>query len=728
MKRLFILCIFATLVSMALAGKDNGLTLDQIFESSAFELKSLGQTKWLPEGDAFVTLRRDTSEAPAGIYKHPVNKADTTLWIALKDIKKPGTDEPLPIFDYDIAPSGETLLIKSDARRVWRRHSLARFYVYHIEDHKTTAVHEGAGRIAHAKLSPDEKHVAYVRDNNIYLKDLQSGETIPVTNDGSETVINGQFDWVYEEEFGIADGWRWSPDSKKIAFWRLDQSPEPTFSWMEFAPKNGQVRTIRYPKAGDPVAKVKIGVYHLNNGQTVWMHTSADTNLYIPRIKWTDNNDILAIQRLNRLQNRLDLLMANVHSGETSTLLSDSDSCWVEVDDDWFFTEKNKSVIYTSEKSGYNHIYRYQIENGKEEALTSGSWVVQRVYGIDEQTQRVFFKANKGDVKESHIFSVNLITGAMTPLTKTTGWHSAKFGPAWNAFINRYSSVKTPPQTVLRNAAGKSVRTLIENTIEPFTEAGLVHKRFLTFTTEDGAELNAEITLPADFDKSRQYPVLIYGYGGPGSQLVRNSWGRSFSRMWYTMLTQKGYIIFTVDNRGTGGRGKAFKNLAYGDIGYYAVNDHIEAAEYLSSLSYVDSDRIGIWGWSGGGYLTLMAMTNGSEHFNCGVAVAPVSDFRLYDAIWTERYMGMPSDNHAGYESASSLNYVDQFDGDLLIIHGSADDNVHMQNTMQFIREMQSHRMQFDLMIYPEKNHSILGTNTRKHLYRLITEFVLNHL
>lgn len=719
-----LLTAFLLLITTSLSAQQKGLTLEDIFKSRKFSIDYLGGVSWMPDDKAFLFSKREKDEQL--LMKHEVKSGKESVWLDLSMITDPKTNQPLRMFSYKLSRDGKKILFKVDARRVWRRFDEARSLVYNLKDKSLLAVHNDSTRVRHAKLSPDGKKVGYVLDNNIYVQDLETGKIKQITNDGSDVIINGQFDWVYEEEFGQSDGWRWSPDSKKIAFWRVDQSREPTFSWTEFEGKYGSVRTIHYPKAGDQNAIVKIGVYNLEQDKLSWMDIGQETDIYIPRIKWTADPNILSIMRLNRLQNHLELLLADAETGNTRIILSDTDSCWVDVRDDLYFLKKQKAFIWTSERDGFRHIYLYDLNGKLKKQLTRGAWEVTSVAGVSEKDSRVYFTANKCSSIENHIFSVKLNGKGFKQLDKQAGTHRARFSPNFKYFIDTYSSAQFPLQQALKKNSGKVVRVLKETTLEKFKDVSIALPEFLAIKTSDGVELNARMIKPLDFDPNKKYPVLIYGYGGPGSQMVRNSWGRDI--LWYTLLTQKGYLIFTVDNRGTGGRGKAFKNLAYGDIGKYALQDHIEAAKYLASLPYVDKERIGIWGWSGGGYLTLMCMTKGSDYFKTGIAVAPVADFRLYDTIWSERYMGLPQQNKAGYDSTSALSYVDRYKGGLLIVHGASDDNVHMQNTMQVIKRFQEQGKQFQLMIYPGLNHSLQGKGAHYHLYRMMTEFIEKNL
>ncbi len=728
--RSFVFIIVSCIICFSFAsGQDaKELTLEEIFQPGSFELENLNNPQWLPDGNAFVFEKFDSVTGITSLYRHDVQSGIESLWIDGMDFQEPDSGYVIDFSDYSISGSGAKIMLKSNARRVWRDYDLANYFIYDIDKKQALPVRGDGNRIMHPKLSPDETMVGYVFENNIYVTDLKNKKTARITNDGSEIILNGRADWVYEEEFGIADCWRWSPDGKKIAFWRFDQSPVPTFSWTEFSPANGRVRTIHYPKAGDPNSLVKIGVYHLDKEKTVWMDIGSETDIYIPRIQWTNDPDLLSIQRMNRLQNNLELLLADGADGTSAVILSDTDPCWVDVDDDLFFLDKKPQFLWTSEQDGFNHIYLYDLKGKLIRQITNCEWVVKQIYDVDENRGQVYFSANKGDVLSTKIFKAALDHSEISTLTIKAGSHSADFSPRFKHFIHSYSAIETPRQINLLNNEGKTVRNLVKTSTDQFDETGMIYPEFLKFKTGDGVELNAQIIKPADFDPDKKYPVLIYGYGGPGSQVVRNSWGRGSSKLWYTLLTQKGYIIFSLDNRGTGGRGKAFKNLAYRDIGKYAVGDHIEGAKYLATLPYVDKARIGIWGWSGGGYLTLLAMTKGAEHFKAGIAVAPVSDFRLYDTIWSERYMGLPSDNAAGYDSASVLSYVDDYREGLLVVHGMSDDNVHAQNTMQFASLMQYKNKQFSLMVYPGKNHSLQGKNVHLHLYTMMTEFILENL
>ena len=433
----------------------------------------------------------------------------------------------------------------------------------------------------------------------------------------------------------------------------------------------------------------------------------------------------MAILRLNRLQNYLELLMTDSNTGKSVIVLTDSDTCWVEVDErKAIFLTNEDRIVWVSERNGYRHAYLYDYKGNLINQITNGSWEITEVLGISEPDGWIYFSGKKDTPLEQHIYRAKLTGGSAERISEQAGWHTANFSPDFKYIVNEFSSVNHPSKTLLKKTDGNLIRTLKENELIAFNDVNMTYPEFSTFTTSDGFELNYYMIKPYDFDPDQKYPVIVYGYGGPGSQRVINKWYET-RQLWHQLMTEKGYIIFCVDNRGTGGQGKSLKNLMYGDLSKWSVNDHSEAAKYLASLSYVDSERIGFWGWSGGGYLCLMLLTRANEYFLTGVSIAPVSDFHLYDAIWTERYLNLLENNPDGYKSSSVFSYAENLKGNLLIVHGTGDDNVHYQNTMQIIREFQLKGKQFDLMLYPNKNHSIKGGNTRLHLFTKLTEYFL---
>ncbi len=709
------------------------LTLDDIFVSDKFRGKTIEDLQWLPDGSAFTFTRKSEENGATDIYRHQVKTGRETLVLKSGELQYQGA--AVEISDYQATGMQNFLLLTGKKKKIWRRSFTAPRYLYNMKTKKLIALAKNDPELQNAALSPEGKWVAYVKNNNLYVAEVENGESRQLTFDGSEDILNGVFDWVYEEEFGRADAYRWSPDGQKIAFWRTDQARVKTFYLLDELPRYSRPIPLKYPKVGEQNAIVKIGVVDITTGKTAWVDIGENDDIYIPRIDWTNSSRTLAIQRLNRKQNQLELLLADADSGGSRVILTDADPAWVSVGNDFIYLKQSERFVWTSEKSGYRHIYLSDYSGREIAQLTHGDWEAGSVIGVDEQGGWVYFYGRKGSPIEQHIYRATLAGQGLqrispAPLT----WHRADFSPDFSHYVAFSSDARTSTQISLRKSDGSPVRVLEENRIEALAEYDMVYPEFLTVTASDGMQLNAWMMKPADFDPAKKYPVIVYGYGGPGSQTVTNQWagGEAFHSLqrtlWHQFMTDNGYIIFSLDNRGTGGRGKAFKNLAYGDISKWAVEDQIEGAKYLAGLPYVDASRIGFWGWSGGGYLTCMMLTRGAEYFAAGVAVASVTDFRNYDTIWTERYMGLLSDNREGYEAADVLNYADLLKGRLLLIHGGGDDNVHPQNTSQLVEKLIAANKQFDLMLYPNRNHGISGGNASRHLYSLMARYFEENL
>lgn len=730
MKRIFFMSVLMILGGLtAMQAQKKKLTLDDIFVSDQFRGKTVDNVQWLPDGSAFTFTRSNPQTGQNDIFRYDVKSGKENLVLASADLMVNGT--AIEMTEYQTTGQQNRLLITGVREQIWRHSYTSPYYIYDIQQKSLTPLAKNDPALQNVDLSPDGKSVAYAKGNNLYVADVQSGESRQLTTDGSFNILNAVFDWVYEEEFGRADALRWSPDGKRIAFWRTDQQRVKSFQLIDELPQYPEITELKYPKVGEQNAIVKIGVADISSGKITWMDIGDNDDIYIPRIEWTADAKTLSIQRLNRKQNLWELLLADAGSGETRKILEDRNNTWIDVTDDVLFLKGQKQFIWTSEKDGYRHIYLNDYEGKQIRQLSSGDWEVDSVIGVDEKGGWVYFYGKKESPIEMHLYRAAIKGNKLEKISGETGWHSANFAPDFKHYVGSWSNVKTPTQVSLHQANGKKVTLLEKNTIAALSEYQMVYPEFLSFETEDGTPLNAYMMKPADFDASKKYPVLVFGYGGPGSQMVVNRSGifRNFQRMlWHQMMTEKGYIVFCVDNRGTGGRGKAFKDLAYGDLGKWSVHDQRQGAIYLGNLPYVDKSRIGFWGWSGGGYLACMIQTRANDLFSTSVGVALVSDFRNYDTIWTERYMGLLSENEAGYDKANVLTYAGQLDGKLLIVHGSGDDNVHPQNTMQLIDHFVAENRQFDLMIYPNRNHRIHGGNTSRHLYTMITYYFLENL
>lgn len=708
------------------------LTVADIYREDPFRSRTVADVQWLPDGTAFTFTRRNPSSDAVDIYRHDVMDGSEMLILAGGSLRLNG--QPVTMTVYQTTGSQNHLLITGPQQQIWRHSFSAPYYLYDVDAKRLTALADGDTGLQNVALSPDGQRVAYVKGNNLYVADVAGQGKQQLTVDGDDNILNGVFDWVYEEEFGRPDAFRWSPDGRYIAFWRTDQSRVKTFYMLDRMSTYPSLTALKYPKVGEKNAVVRIGVADLKTGNIAFMRTGDNHNIYLPRIHWTNEAKTLAIQRLNRQQNHLELLFADVHTGATRKVLSDRDPAWVDVSDDFLFLSASDHVLWTSEKSGFRHIYVSDYAGNPVRQLTDGDWEVTRVIGVDEPDAWVYFYGKKAHPTQQQIYRVPLKGGPVQAVSQGEGWHDAVFSPDFKHYVGYFSNVRTPTRVSLQQGNGQSVRTLEPNPMPALADVDLVVPEFFDFATDDGTRLNAYMMKPNDFDPTKKYPVLVFGYGGPGSQMVVNRWGMGSRHrhlqqyLWHVMMTQKGYIVFCVDNRGTGGRGKAFKNLAYGDLSKWAVHDQIQGAKYLAKQPFVNAERIGFWGWSGGGYLACMIMLRGGEHFKAGVAVALVSDFRNYDTIWTERYMGLLAENTHGYDAANVMTYVDGLQGKLLLVHGTGDDNVHPQNTMQLVDALIAADKQFDMLLYPNRNHRIGGGNTSNHLFTAITNYIETHL
>jgi dipeptidyl-peptidase-4 len=580
-------------------------------------------------------------------------------------------------------------------------------------------------------FSPDAKKIAYAKGNNLFIYDIDSQSNTQVTNDGSKnTIINGITDWVYEEEFAFVRAFDWSKDSKKIAFIRFDESQVPEFS-MSIFKKNlyPKTETFKYPKAGEKNSQVTLHLYDVDAKSTKKVDLSQYNDFYIPRIKWTNDANILSAQVLNRHQNNLDLLFIDGNTGAEKVVLNEKDKSYVDITDNLTFLKDN-SFIWTSEKDGFNHIYFYDKTGKLKNQVTKGNWEVTNYYGFEEKTKTIFYQSVEGGSINRAVYKINLNGKNKIKLTQNTGANSATFSPNFQYFINTFSTASQPTiYTLNESKTGKQVQVIENNEAlaSKLKSYELPQKEFFVLKTEKGNELNAWIMKPNDFDSSKKYPVFMIQYSGPGSQQVVNQWGGS-NEYWFMMLTQQGYIVACVDGRGTGFKGADFKKVTQNQLGKYEVEDQIDAAKFIGNYPFVDKSRIGIWGWSYGGFMSSNCILKGNDVFKMAIAVAPVTNWRFYDTVYTERYMQTPQENPSGYDTNSPINFVDKLKGKYLLIHGSADDNVHVQNSMQMMEALIQANKQFDSQIYPDKNHGIRGGKTSIQLYYKMTTFINDNL
>jgi dipeptidyl-peptidase-4 len=595
--------------------------------------------------------------------------------------------------------------------------------------------------IENPKFSPDGRWVSFVRDWNLWIVNVASGETKAITTGGSEEILKGKLDWVYPEELDLTTAYWWSPDSSKIAFLEMDERPVRRYPIVDMSSLAGALEYTRFPQAGEPNPIVRVGVAPVagvETSQTIWMDTGTDTDVYPARVVWLHDSGRLAVERLNRAQNRLDLLFCGAATGASHTILTESDKYWINISDDLYFFSDDKRFLWSSERRGFRHYYLYDLSGKQLDQLTSGNWGITGTSGfgpgavnhpaVDETRGEIYFLSNKEDVPDTQLYKLSLHDKSITRITREAGTHRVLIAPDQSGFEDTYSNSMTPPRQTLYRANGSTVALINANAVPELAEYHLTSPEFVNISAQDGSKLYAMMIKPPGFDSSRKYPVLIDVYGGPQVQYVRNAWeGRNF--LWLEMMAEKGYIIFRLDNRGSYNRGHAFESAIYHKFGKVELEDQLAGVNYLKSLAYVDGSRIGIWGWSYGAYMTLEAMANAPDVFKAGVSVAPVSDWRLYDTIYTERYMGRPQDDSEAYKSSSPVNQISGLKGKLMLAHGTGDDNVHFANTSEVLNELISHgSYPAEVMIFPGRGHAISDSPARIELFQRITDFFLKNL
>jgi len=641
------------------------------------------------------------------------------------------------ITGYEFSPNEAKIIVYTNVKKRYRRTFTADYYVYDIKRNELEPLSD-KGPQEVPLFSPDSRYIAFARENNLYLKKLDFKTESPITTDGLfGSIINGTPDWVYEEEFNATRYFEWSPDSKMLAFVRFDESKVPTFSFQQYKDKTSEKDDLtlyptfvqfKYPKAGENNSKVSVCVYddYYKNIKTMKL-PDADQDFYIPRIKWTKSDDQLAVFKLNRNQNRLDMLYANPKSTLSKLILRQDDKCFVDFENIDFlrFSADNLSFIGVSEQDGYRHVYQYGINGTVTKQLTKGNWDVTNVYGYDEAKKVLYYQSAETSPLQRNIYSIDA-KGKKTRLSDGKGTHNATFNSTYSYFVDNASSLEVPNTISLLNNVGASVRVLENNATlaKKFKALNLSKKEFFNFTTSENVKLNGWMIKPTNFDVTKKYPVLLVQYSGPNSQEVLDKWNIG----WEYYLASENYVVACVDGRGTGARGVEFRKCTYQQMNILEAKDQIETAKYFGKQTYVDKDRIGIWGWSYGGTITLMSMSSGEKVFKAGISVAPVTDWKLYNTAYTERFMRRPQENFKGYELSSPLLRADRLEGNLLIVHGTADDNVHSQNTLLYIDRLVAADKQFEMQLYTDKNHSILGEQTRRHLYKRMSDFLFKNL
>ena len=716
------------LVSSVSAQKN--IELEDLFVKNTFYEKSVRGLRSMNDGLNYTILEKGSRVVK---YSYQTGKQVAVLF----DLEKI-ENAPIKSFSrYEFSDDETKLLLTTDIQPIYRRSFTAEYYIWNSVTKEFSRLSE-RGRQQVASFSPDGERVAFVRDNNIFIKNLKFGTESQVTRDGKKNeIINGVPDWVYEEEFSMNQAYKWSPDSKTLAFIRFDETEVPEFGMTIFKGMNPEMqgnklypenRRFKYPKAGEKNSRVSAHVYELKSKTTIKVDTGEEADIYIPRLLWTSDGAELGVMRLNRTQNKLDVLMANPYTGDSRPFFTEKNKSYIaeEFLDDFIFLPGNTYFVVNSERNGYSHLYLYNRQGFEVRQLTNGKFDVTGFYGFDDKTKLFYYQAAKESPLRREIYYVSIDGKKAGKLSPQQGTNAAIFSTGFKYFINYFTNVSTPNQVSLYNSKGELIRVLEDNKElqEKLKEYQLQPKEFFSFKTSENVELNGWMIKPAGFDATKKYPVLMTQYSGPNSQSVIDEW----SIGWDNYLSQEGYLVVCVDPRGTGARGEDFRKVTYMQLGKCESDDHIETAKYLGNLPYVDKTKIGMWGWSYGGFMTALTMGKGGDLFKAGISVAPLTSLRFYDSIYTERYMRTPQENPDGYDDNSVFAYVSGIKGRLLLVHGSADDNVHVQNTMELTEALVQSGVQFDMAIYTNRNHTIRGGNTTMHLYKRFMEFLETNL
>jgi dipeptidyl-peptidase-4 len=701
------------------------ISVEEIY-AGAFRAKGMDELQAMKNTNQYTVLNTDrtTRSQQIDLYDYATLKKVATL-IDTKDFKELSDNG---IDSYTFSSDEKQILLANNSNPIFRHSFTADYFLYNTVDKKIGGF---LGQVQEPTFSPDGTKIAYAKANNLYVYDIASRKTTQITTDGKKNaIINGITDWVYEEEFAFVRAFDWSADSKKLAYIRFDESEVPEFS-MNIYKKDlyPTVETFKYPKAGEKNAVVSLFVYDVAGAASKAINLGNYSDFYIARMKWTNDANVLCAQVLNRHQDNLDLIFVDGTTGVAKVVMNEKDKAYVDVTDNLTFLKDN-SYIWTSEKDGYNHIYLYDKTGKLKNQVTKGNWEVTAYYGFDEKTKTVFYQSTENGSTVRDVYKISLDGKKKVKLSQRVGTNAATFSPDFTYFINTYSSATVPTVYSLNNSKdGKQVQSIEDNAAlaDKLKKYDLPTKEFFELTTEKGNKLNAWMIKPKDFDATKKYPVFMYQYSGPGSQQVANDW-LDTNDYWFMMLSQQGYITVCVDGRGTGFKGAAFKKCTQKELGKYEVEDQIDAAKVIGNYSYVDKTRIGIFGWSYGGFMSSNCLFKGADVFKMAIAVAPVTNWRFYDSIYTERYLQTPQENASGYDDNSPINYVSKLKGNFLLIHGTADDNVHFQNSMQMIEALVQANKQFDWAIYPDKNHGIYGGKTRIQLYNKMTNFIKEKL
>jgi dipeptidyl-peptidase 4 len=740
-KHLFLFAILFVINLSAQTEDKSLLTIDRIFNSMEFMGGRFRQVRFIEDGKYYTTVET-SKDTPGGkdIVKYETESGNREVMVSTKLLIPEGESKPLQISDYIWSSDKSKLMIFTNTERVWRYNTRGDYYVLDLTTSKLQKLGGSAkpSSLMFTKFSPDDKKVAYVSEHNIYCEDLVTGKITQLTFDGSKTIINGTFDWVYEEELDCRDGFRWSSDGKSIAYWQLDASGVNDFFMINDTDSlYSKVIPVQYPKAGTTNSSCKVGVVNAEGGETVWMNVQGDPrNNYIARMEWAENSDEIIFQHLNREQNKLDIILGNAKTGDVKTVISETDKAWIDVGDDFRWIDGGKSFLWTSERDGWRHIYLVTRDGGNVKKITSFDFDVISIESVDEKGGWIYFMASPNNATQKYLYRVELNGSRkyeqISP-AEHEGTHRYQIADGAGYAIHTYSNINCPPVTnLIKLPSHEVIRNLVDNKdlIENVSAIKKLPTEFFKVDIGDGVILDGWMIKPYNFDESKKYPVLFLVYGEPASQTVLDSWGGP-QTMWHEMLAQQGYIIISVDNRGTPApRGREWRKSIYKKIGILNSSDQAKAAEALiKQYNFIDPERIAVWGWSGGGSMTLNLLFRYPKIFKTGMSVAPVSNEKFYDTIYQERYMGLLPENDSIYVQGSAVTFANQLEGNLLIVHGTGDDNVHYQNSEVVINELIKNNKHFTMMAYPNRTHGIYeGENTTLHLFTLLTKYLNDNL
>ena len=718
MKTYILRVVLAFVFTISATAQQKAITLNDIW-GGAFRTEGINSLRSMNNGRQYTVLNFSQGESQIDKYEYKgLSRVGTIVSSVQSGVPK--------FSSYTFSADEKQILLGTEFERIFRYSTLGRYFVYDIASKQTITVSED--KIMAPALSPDGKNLAYVKDNNIYIFNIPGRTTRQITTDGIKgSVINGVTDWVYEEEFGFVRAYQWNSDGSRLAFIRFDESAVPQFSMDVYGTNLYPYQyEFKYPKAGETNATVSLHVVEVGNGNT--KQVDLGEAYYIPRIKWRNHPDKLSVQTLNRHQNHLKLHSVDASTAEASLLLEEKDEAYVDVTDDLTFLQDD-SFIWTSERDGWNHIYLYDANGKLKNQVTKGPWEVTAYYGYDAYNKRIFYQSTERGSINRDVYSIRSNGKRKFRLSKKTGTNSAQFSKKFFYFVNTYSSATTPYEYSLQLASDGMFMQNMKNNKElsdKLKDYEMSPKEYSTISI-NGNDLNMYMIKPKDFDPNKKYPLFMFQYSGPGSQQVANRWNGA-NDYWHQMLVSQGIIVACVDGRGTGLKGRDFKKVTYMNLVKYETEDQIAAAKKLSELPYIDESRTGIWGWSYGGHMATNCLLKGNDTFEMAIAVAPVTSWRFYDTIYTERFMRTPQENPEGYDNESPFNYPEMLEGKYLLVHGSGDDNVHVQNSMRMIEALVQANKQFDWAIYPDRNHGIYGGNTRMHLYTKMTQFIKDNL